>query len=265
MAELSTVKRPLWRPIGGVRTERAARTLLCLPYAGKGPSLFHQWGRRLEGVADVRALSLAGREERIAEEPVTDPSVLIGELATGAAAYLDRPLYLFGHSMGALLAVELAYALRARTGIEPAALVLSGASPWWDPAESIGHLDGLPDDELLARLDAWGGIPKELFQYPDLLSMAIPVLRTDSAMVDALRSRPAPDAPGLSCPLLLLSGSDDERATAAQMAGWSRVTTGACRAREFAGDHFFLNSDLAGVLDAVRGELLGSAAAGGRG
>src|SRR5215468_8965797 len=91
-------------------------TLVCLPFAGAGASFFRPWGALAGERVEVVALQLPGRERRIDEKPYLDvPSAAEG-LLPEVSARLDpaRALVLFGHSLGAVLAYELACRLTAR-------------------------------------------------------------------------------------------------------------------------------------------------------
>jgi medium-chain acyl-[acyl-carrier-protein] hydrolase len=248
-------RKPWLRPMG--RTDTTRGVLVCFPYAGKGPSLFHRWSRALDDIVDVHALALPGREERVAEAPVTDIAQVLADLLPELRPLLGRRMVFFGHSMGALIAAELAVALARDFGVQPAALVLSGSRPWWLQDATIAELRGLPDAELVDELAAWGGIPEEIRRQPDLVELALPAIRADAELVASLRARPAPAGPLVDCPLVLCSGRDDPRAGEADMAQWQRISSGACVRHTFDGDHFFLNSAFEKTLAAVRAAVTG--------
>src|SRR5262245_5024504 len=92
--------------------------LWCLPHAGGSASMFRDWPGGLPGAVEVGASQLPGREDRIAEPAVDDAAELADQLWQHVGPHLDRPYALFGHSMGALIAFELARRARA-AGAEP--------------------------------------------------------------------------------------------------------------------------------------------------
>ena len=99
--------------------------LLCLPYAGGRADGYRRWIGDLAGIAEVWAADLPGRHRRAGEPLVTDPDAVVAGIATDAHALLDRPLAVFGHSMGALLAFEVVRELERRGG-DILALIVSG-------------------------------------------------------------------------------------------------------------------------------------------
>jgi hypothetical protein len=78
---------------------------------------------------------------------------------------VDRPLVLFGHSLGALLAFATARALRQRTGRLPAHLIVSarGAPHRSNPDRSIL---AMTDPELVATLRRHGGTAPAILADP---------------------------------------------------------------------------------------------------
>ncbi|MER5387223.1 alpha/beta fold hydrolase, partial [Streptomyces sp. NPDC002688] len=99
--------------------------LLCLPHAGGSASFYHPLARRLGADVETLAVQYPGRQDRRTEEPVTDIGRLAGHVVAALDAEDDRPLALFGHSMGAVVAFETARQLSA-AGRPPAVLIVSG-------------------------------------------------------------------------------------------------------------------------------------------
>lgn len=113
------------------------------------------------GLDPLVALELPGRGLRFGEALHTDAASLVAQLASELQGTLDSasPYAFFGHSLGGLLAFELAHAMRRR-GLEgPLALFLSGVSP---PAENdvSGYRRAKADAELVAALRDYRGTPR---------------------------------------------------------------------------------------------------------
>ncbi|NEE36596.1 thioesterase, partial [Streptomyces sp. SID7982] len=103
--------------------------LLCFPYAGGNAQTYVRWRRYLSPDIEVCPMQLPGHGERIGEPPrhrwddlLTDVRTRLEDLTTPQA----RPIALFGHSLGALLAFECARILVAEHGIQPVRLLVSG-------------------------------------------------------------------------------------------------------------------------------------------
>src|SRR6185437_11668624 len=87
---------------------RAAVRLVCFPYAGGGASMYRDWAGAMGDSIEVWPIQLPGREARFCEPAFTRLAPLVEGLADAVGPHLDRPFALFGHSLGALVAFELA-------------------------------------------------------------------------------------------------------------------------------------------------------------
>lgn len=218
------------------RPEAAVR-LFCFPHAGGAASSYFHWPAALDGV-DVMAVQPPGREGRLAEPPVADMATLLDRLVAAVEPYLDRRFLFFGHSMGALVAFELARALACRGLPQPERLYVSGRrSPTVPNAETPLHT--LPDQDLVAELNRrFGGLPPAILAEPELMALFLPVIRADLAVLERHDFRADPP---LGLPVTALGGEADARAGEADLAAWRELTTAGFALRRFPGGHFYLH------------------------
>jgi medium-chain acyl-[acyl-carrier-protein] hydrolase len=211
--------------------------LFCLPYAGGLATVYRPWAARLPPDVDLCAVELPGRGARLKESPVRDLTALVDAAVEGLRPALDRPFALFGHSMGALVAFELARRLGAQ-GLAPRHLFVSGhAAPHLPGVEPPMH--PLPDHEFIERLRGLNGTPLEVLQHPELMEMMLPILRADFTACE--RYVPAP-APPLEVPISAFGGTDDPDVSQERLDAWRPYTSRRFIARRLPGDHFFLNN-----------------------
>jgi medium-chain acyl-[acyl-carrier-protein] hydrolase len=197
---------------------------------------------------------LPGRETRLREAAVTRPPELIEQLADELAPWLDREFAFFGHSLGGLLAFELARLLRRRAVPLPSVLVISGYQSPMTP-NGAGRFRGLTDGELIAQVGArYGGIPTAVASDPDLLAHYIPALRGDFELLAAYEYAPEP---ALACPLFIYNGVSDARVTAEGLQGWRTLAAGPYQERWFPGGHFYLQENRQTVLRQLALDLAG--------
>ncbi|MET9451267.1 thioesterase II family protein [Streptomyces cinerochromogenes] len=217
------------------RSEEVRMWLLCLPPGGGGAHQFRSWTDRLPLALGVAAVELPGHGARSAEPPRTDLDALCAELAADVVPLLGRPVLLYGHSMGAVIAHDLAQLLRAERGWRPAALVAAAGDPPDRPLPA--GLDALSDADLTGLLRAWGGTTAELLDDPRYLAETLPLVRADLALVGG---RAAREVPPLDCPVHVYLGARDTTVDARLAAeGWAGRTTAGHTVRTFPGGHFF--------------------------
>ncbi|GLX00438.1 thioesterase domain-containing protein [Microtetraspora sp. NBRC 16547] len=225
----------------------AAALLFCLPYAGGGASAFHGWAADADPRIEVLSVVLPGRESRFLERAAID----VVELADAIHARADRPYAIYGHSMGGRLGFEVVRELRRRGERQPVGLYLGGCRPP-DLAEPLARLARTGDEELLARLAELGGIPDEVMAEPELRDLVLPVLRADFTWIDGYTYRPEPP---IEVPIVAFAGEADPAVPAADIRQWERHTTGAFRLHVEPGDHFFLHTSRARILQEIRADL----------
>ncbi|MFE0020211.1 thioesterase II family protein [Amycolatopsis sp. NPDC059021] len=212
------------------RPEAEAR-LVCFPHAGGSASFFRDWGGNLPGI-EVFAVCYPGRAERIAEEPPTDLIQLGADIADAVVSLGDdRPVSLFGHSLGAVVALETARRLE-ELGRGPARLFASGSrdAPLPDAAE---YEDQSPES-VAQRLVELGGTDAELVADPYFQELVLPYIVSDGAMFHAY---PNPMEPVLQCPVTTIFGDED---VDADRRPWRELTSSALDEHVVPGDHFYL-------------------------
>jgi medium-chain acyl-[acyl-carrier-protein] hydrolase len=218
--------------------------LFLLPYAGGGTVPFRRWVAALPPGVETWLVNLPGREKRFREKPFDRMGPLVAALIPALGPLLDRPFALFGHSMGAMIAYDLARELRRRGLPMPAHLLVSGrGAP--EETSGIGTLYDLPEAELMDQLRKLGGTPREVLENKDLMSIFLPILRADFAVVDTYVWTPEPP---LDCPITAFGGDADPAWPGQRMDRWRNHTTGAFHLHLLPGDHFFLHSSEALLL-----------------
>lgn len=230
-----TIHRP--RPDADLR-------LICLPHAGGGASAYRHFPDRTPERIEVLPVQLPGRENRIREPAL----ISLDELTDAVLRRADRPVALFGHSMGAWLAFELAR--RMETAGRGPVQVFASAAP--SPPGKARPRRGLSDADLIERFAPSGAIPSEVLTNPDLRAVCLPALRADVRWADAYHVAPEE---AITAPISVLFGNADPECTPERVREWSARTLGESRFHVFPGGHFFLRDRLDEVVRLIVDEI----------
>jgi surfactin synthase thioesterase subunit len=232
--------RPLSRnhdrdAVGSGQPATSRLALLCLPHAGGAAAFFRPWRAALSDAAEVVPIEVAGHGARRNEPLPLTFTAALGSIWAAITSHADRRYALFGHSLGALYAFEIARRL-TQLGRPPALLVTSGRN---GPARSaeIPDCHNMPDNEFVALLTSYGGIPAEIRDDPALMRFFLPTLRADIRIAE--RYTRAGEAV-LRCPVTVFFGARDPLVSAAGVAAWRRETTADCEIARLPGGHFCL-------------------------
>lgn len=226
--------------------------LFCFPYAGGGASIYRTWSGVLPPEIEIYPVQPPGRETRLREKGFTRVPALIEALTPALEPYLNVPFAFFGHSMGALISFELTRQLQRQGGPMPVQLFLSGHRAPQLPKEDdpIFHL---PEPEFVEELRRLNGTPDQVLQNEELMKLMIPILRADFELCDTYQyTQVAP----LPVPITAYGGLQDVEVSRDQLSGWREQTSGQFTMRMFPGDHFYLHSARALLMQTLAQDLM---------
>jgi medium-chain acyl-[acyl-carrier-protein] hydrolase len=227
----------------------ALSRLFCFPYVGGGSWIYRGWSNYVGKEIEIIPVALPGRDKRLLERPYSGLLPLVGALADVLPQ--DKPFAFFGHSMGALIAFELASELQRRGVGQPFCLFASGcAAPQIPRRTVIRHL--LSDSELVAELRDLGGTPEEVLQDSGIMKLFLPTIRADFAIVETYKYA---QSDVLDCPIVVLHPDRDRETTRDDALAWRLRTSSSFRMETFHGDHFFLHAAKAAIVNLITNEV----------
>jgi surfactin synthase thioesterase subunit len=226
--------------------------VLCLPFAGAGASAFRRAQEYPSETVRIVPLQLPGREERFAEPPFTDAATAVDDLLPIALDLVagSPAVAVFGHSLGAVLAFELAHRLRQLPQPDLVRIFVSGSPGPWTRREV--RATGMSDEDFLRQVRGFAGYSHPALEHPELRDMLLPTLRADVELHENYLARPDQV---IDVPVTSIRGSEDELVSAEQAAEWHAATTAGCQLREVPGSHMYLVDSPAELVRLLDSEL----------
>jgi surfactin synthase thioesterase subunit len=213
-----------------------APTLYIFPHAGGSASFYVPFAKAFS--TDIRriAVQYPARGDRQGLTELTSIPAFADDIFAMMAPQSGSRVAFFGHSMGGLLAFEVALRFQSAGHPVSALFVSSCAAP--------GHirykeLQGSDNDILNLVAQTTGTNPEHLANEK-FAATVLPTLQS----VRAIAGYDRPPEVTVSCPIYGFVGDDDFIVAPENMAPWSERTTAEFDIRVFPGDHFYLNNNL---------------------
>jgi surfactin synthase thioesterase subunit len=223
---------------------------VCFPHAGGSASYFFSLSERLAPGVETLAVQYPGRQDRSAEPALRSLAELADRSFDALADWTgEGPLLLFGHSLGSVLAFEVARRLEA-AGTVPAWVFVSGY-----PAPSVlrgGDIHRRGDAGIIEELRTVGGTDPVWLEDAEFMASVLPALQADYT---AIETHPRQVGVRLRAPLTMLVGDDDPHTTIAEAEAWADHTTARFDVRVFPGGHFYLDRHQAEIAALIAGAV----------
>jgi surfactin synthase thioesterase subunit len=242
---INAIQKPAPLQSGGIR-------LFCFPYGGGSAAVYSDWQHRLPAWLQVCPVELPGRGWRLAEPLPVSLLDLATDLAAELRPHATVPCAIFGHSMGALLAYEVAKRLATDPECPIRKLVVSASPAPSRRKPAIPPVSEYSDADLVQLLIHMGGTSPKILADAELTSLLLPRLRADYAICETYRDE---GGKSLRVPVAGLCGDRDTEAGEGDMLFWRELTRGDFTAHIFAGGHFFIIERKSQVLDTLADEL----------
>lgn len=220
------------------KPDNARLRLVCFTWAGGGANHYRKLVGRIAPDVELIGVQLPGREDRFQETRLTCMEQIVTQVNSELQPLIDLPLVLFGHSMGALVAYEVAQALAGEPLISLLALMVSGANA---PHIKSGHMRCAADaseQDVISDIASLGGTPRVLLDDRNLMRILLPSIRADYSVLESYSAHPP--SPLLNCSLIACAGRADHCVSRTGIEAWSQYTGCVFNAHWFEGGHFYL-------------------------
>lgn len=226
--------------------------IFCFPHGGGSLQSFRTWSEYLPDDVELICLDLPGRGKRSAEAAIRSMDVLVPMVTEALRGHNDRPFVFFGHSVGALVAYEIARSLEKAGRPSPFHVVVSAHESADMPADDP-PMYRYGDDKLTDVVRILGLVPKKALANEELLhNFILPPLRADFELAETYdRNLPTP----LNAAITAMGGMQDETINANDLDEWRRLTTSRFARLMFDGDHFYTHSMTAEVVSTLLREV----------
>lgn len=234
-----------------VRHGSADAVIIFIPHAGSCGEAYMPWFRHFTQHVDCRYLQLPGRGAKMENAMPDSIQSMANAIMPELESLRDKKIVLFGHSMGGLIAFELARNMENYREEPAHALFISGCRA---PDEPVNRsLTGLDDKQLIQELAGMGGTETTLLEQPELLSPFLSILRQDIALCEKYVS---PLSKPLQAPIYVLWGTEDYLITPKMIDGWRRFCNGKNIAfHPHKGDHFYHHQQTDKVMKLINQAL----------
>ncbi|XP_071790470.1 uncharacterized protein [Asterias amurensis] len=269
----SDVREPASTPrivvVEGKAPSSVAVKLVCFPSNGAGPSLYASWvGHLIRYGIQVLMIQLPGWEGREDEQPLNNLSEITRLIRDNLVTKLrGTPFVFFGHSMGSLIAFEVAHLLVAEDRLSPKHLFISS---WYAPTVPYPH-----PEELQISPGTFERIKKTLqssplivlkvlkeenvkFSFLDSTTLSnLPLMRRLIPCIEAAigmcKAYPTKLRKPLECSITVFGGKEDTFVSPGLLDGWEMLRTRDFRFKKVVlqGNHMYILTRSVEVLKEI--------------
>ena len=154
--------------------------LFCFPYAGGSSTLYEGNFQGLQNDFEIISLDYSGHGTKFGLPLYESMEDMVDDMYKEVTGQLSKEedYYLFGYSLGSIVAYEIAWRLKKDGYHIPKRMFLcSMEAPHKIPESEWIHT--LSDEEFQKKMISMGGIDEELLSDPLMMEIFIPIIRRD--------------------------------------------------------------------------------------
>lgn len=231
------MNKSAWFPYLQKRPDPKVR-ILCFHHSGASAAVYRVWPSFFNEEVEIIPVQLPGREARFSEPFISDISKFNESLLPQIIDLNDKPLVLFGHSLGGILAFNVALELEKRN-CPPQKVFISACLPPHEIKQRSPIYD-LSEKKFISVVKSYGGLPKAITENRDMLNLLLPRLRADFKLFETSTCL---ENSLIQTPICVFSAKKDSIAPSKKIIGWNNYTQGECISKVFHGDHFYYQTN----------------------
>lgn len=221
--------------------------LFCFHHSGGGASAYFPWVEHLSSNIELIAIQLPGRENRYTEPLTNNLNHIVSKLKNEFCDYKEKPFFIFGHSLGALIGYEFIKSVHQQYSIYPRMMIASAAKAPHLPYR-MKRLSQLKEIELKKELRSYNGLDELILKNDELFELFVPIIKNDFSIGENYvfsNLNPFP------FDILTLSGIQDLTVTEEETLAWSLYTSKKFQHLAFLGQHFFIKEHQKRILEII--------------
>ncbi|OCG61567.1 thioesterase II family protein [Gilliamella sp. Fer4-1] len=225
---------------------KAKPTIFLFPFAGGNSSSYSVISNQLSCTYTVVATELPGRGSLSRYKPLEDIDSLVDYLFNTVIKpkITDEKYFLYGHSMGGLIAYLLAYKISATSIQLPKHIIISGKShPSCKTKSPLANLDS---DIFWQEITKMGGTPNNLLLHQQLKDYFEPILRQDFKLIEKYNF--IKPQKRLKVPMTIMYGEQDNMSLES-IYRWQEENEEKINFIGMRGSHFFIFENVKRVTD----------------
>ena len=196
-------------------------------------SKFWLW-KKLQVQADIWALKLLGRDNRISEPLVTSSADLVDSIIKVLPPDSKIPFIFYGHSMGAGLSFQTILQLQKQRKLMPELLIASGREA--PHLKFHGIKIQLSDENIVKYIQELGNRSGKISKNEEFIKQYIPKIKADYILSHDI---PVEEPTPLSLHIYIINGGEDPLVRKELLSEWQKHTLYPITSTISPGGHFF--------------------------